>query len=376
VGRRVPRVVAMTPGDVLTRASPPPDLVLPYGARADQIADVRLPPSRDPSAPLVMFLHGGFWRAAYDRSHIGPLATALAAAGYLVCVPEFRRTGQPSGGWPGTFDDVAAAVDTLPAKVWAAVSKAAGGGATAGDAAEEEAAAREAVGEGAVGGAAVAGAPVGGAEAKAGDVASGAADVGGAVAEPRVGEATADGAVGDGAVADRAVADAMAGGARAGGPVLLAGHSAGGHLALWAAARHRLPAGNPWHTAVPASGASGVVTLAAVSDLAAGHELDLGQGAVAALLGGGPREQSGRYAVTDPARLLPLGRPAWLVHGTEDDRVPAAMSRDYAARAQAAGDETFLDELPGTGHFEVIDPLSAVWPRVLATFRAAAPPAR
>ena len=68
-------------------------------------------------APLVLFLHGGFWRVAYDRTHTGPLATALASAGFAVCVPEFRRTGQRGGGWPGTFDDVATAVDTLPALV-------------------------------------------------------------------------------------------------------------------------------------------------------------------------------------------------------------------------------------------------------------------
>ena len=68
-------------------------------------------------APLVIFLHGGFWRAAYGRAHTGPLAESLAADGYAVCAPEFRRTGQPGGGWPGTFDDIAAAVDTLPGLV-------------------------------------------------------------------------------------------------------------------------------------------------------------------------------------------------------------------------------------------------------------------
>ena len=72
-------------------------------------------------APLVVFLHGGFWRVAYNRTHTGPLATALAAAGFAVCVPEFRRTGQRGGGWPGTFDDVGAAVDMLPALVRDAV---------------------------------------------------------------------------------------------------------------------------------------------------------------------------------------------------------------------------------------------------------------
>ena len=94
--------------DVLSRPAPPPDLVLAYGAGPQHVADVRLP--RRPAgwspgvaqgaprpAPLVMFLHGGFWRSAFDRTHTGPLATALAAAGFAVCVPEFRRTGQRGG---------------------------------------------------------------------------------------------------------------------------------------------------------------------------------------------------------------------------------------------------------------------------------------
>lgn len=77
----------------------------------DQVADLWLPPagSAADAAPLIVFLHGGFWRAAYDRSHAGPLAEALAAAGFAVCVPEYRRVGQDGGGWPGTFDDVRAA---------------------------------------------------------------------------------------------------------------------------------------------------------------------------------------------------------------------------------------------------------------------------
>jgi len=78
--------------------------------------------------------------------------------------------------------------------------------------------------------------------------------------------------------------------------------------------------------------------------------------------------------VADPARLIPIGGQTRIVHGTRDDRVPCAMSRDYTAAAVAAGDEVTLDELPGCGHFELIDPLSAAWPTVLAAFRAVAPP--
>ena len=109
------------PDDILTRPAPPPDLVIRYGGGPQHVPDVRLPGDRSDDgsrpAPLVIFLHGGFWRVTFYRSHTGPMATALAAAGYAVCVPEFRRTGQPGGGWPGTFDDVAAAVDRTPALI-------------------------------------------------------------------------------------------------------------------------------------------------------------------------------------------------------------------------------------------------------------------
>jgi acetyl esterase/lipase len=131
----------MSPSDILTRAARPPDQVLRYGPRHEQFADLRLPVWSDeaesspgsaaewrPEWPVVIFLHGGFWRAAYDRTHTGPLAEALAGAGFAVSTPEYRRTGQRGGGWPGTFDDVAAAVDALPELV-AAAAAAAGGSA-------------------------------------------------------------------------------------------------------------------------------------------------------------------------------------------------------------------------------------------------------
>src|ERR1017187_5444729 len=118
---RSTRVDAMDPAEILTRPAPPPDATIRYGPGPDNIAYVRLPSGGGPRGasagsgqPLVVVLHGGFWRAAFDRKHVGPMAAALAAEGYLVCVPEFRRVGQAGGGWPGTFDDVAAAVDRLP----------------------------------------------------------------------------------------------------------------------------------------------------------------------------------------------------------------------------------------------------------------------
>jgi pimeloyl-ACP methyl ester carboxylesterase len=71
---------------------------------------------------------------------------------------------------------------------------------------------------------------------------------------------------------------------------------------------------------------------------------------------------------------VPLGVRVRLVHGSRDDSVPCAMSRDYSARAAAAGDDVVLDELEGYGHYELIDPLTAAWPAVLAAFRAIAAP--
>ena len=279
------------PTDVLTRPARPPDLVLRYGDDTDQVADVHLPAAAavpgagtGGRAPLTIFLHGGFWRVEYGREHTRPLAEALAAAGFVVCAPEYRRAGQPGGGWPGTFDDVAAAADRLPGLV----AQATGG--------------------------AVDAAP---------------------------------------------------------GQAVLAGHSAGGHLALWAASRHRLPAGSRWRA--ERSAWRGVVALAAVSDLAASYRKELGQQAAGALMGGGPTQVSDeRYLEADPSRLLPAGGPVRLVHGMADDRVPYLMSLDYARWARAAGaraaDATCV-LLPGAGHFAVIDPLSAEWPQVAEAFR-------
>ncbi|MGH3399915.1 MAG: alpha/beta hydrolase family protein [Streptosporangiaceae bacterium] len=280
--------------DILTRPSRRPDHVLLYGPRDDQVADLRLPragaggtgggPGGGSGArglPLVIFLHGGFWRGAIDRSHTGSLGDALAASGFVVCVPEYRRTGQPGGGWPGTFDDIALAVDALPQIV--------------------------------------------------------AETVGSLVDASRV---------------------------------VVAGHSAGGHLALWSAGRVRLPAGSPWHAEGPPT--ASVVSLAGVCDLAACYRLGLDGNAAGDLMGGGPDSHPERYAAADPMGLVPTGVVVRLVHGTEDQRVPVEQSPAYTARALAAGDDACCDVLDGYGHFEVIDPLTSAWPSVLAAFQAAA----
>jgi acetyl esterase/lipase len=267
---------------VLTRKAPPPDATVAYGEHPDQILDIRQPTG--PSRGLVVFLHGGFWRHEYDRVHTGPLTTALAAAGFAVVTPEYRRTGAPGGGWPGTFDDVAAAVR--------AATTAASHVAGAHNASAHKAGAPE--------------------------------------------EAT----------------------------VILAGHSAGGHLALWAAAglaRDGVPT-------------AGVVALAPVADLREAYRLDLDGGAVVALLGGGPDEFPDRYAVSDPFALLPLGVRQVLCHGGLDRQVPPAFSRRFADSARAAGDVVDLLEWPEADHFDLIDPESPFWPDLISAFALLAPP--
>lgn len=253
-----------------------PGRSLSYGGGRDRIAELYLPTDGAPTA-LVLFLHGGYWRARFDRTHARPLATELAHRGYAVLLPEYRRVGQPGGGWPGTLSDVAAAVDLLPAQLPTRL------------------------------------------------------------------------------------------------PLLLAGHSAGGQLALWAAARHRLPPGAPGWSGRP-SPIAGVLALAPVADLAAAYRRGLGDGATAAFLGGGPDDWPDRYRIADPTGLGAPGVPVTILHGLADETVPAELSSGYGADGRA---EVVL--LPGVDHFGVITPGSTAWPHVLAALeslvgRIASPP--
>jgi acetyl esterase/lipase len=143
------------------------------------------------------------------------------------------------------------------------------------------------------------------------------------------------------------------------GRVVTVGHSAGGHLALWAAARPGLPDGAPG--ARPAVAVTGAVSLAGVCDLAAAARDGVGGSAVARLMGGGPERVPERYALASPAERLPLGVPQVMVHGDDDRLVPVEQSRRYAAAARAAGDRCELVELPGVEHFALIDPRSGAW---------------
>jgi len=255
---------------ILEQRAPPPDLTLMYGPLPEHVIDLRLPAVRP--APLVVFIHGGFWRPAFDRAHVGPLAHALAGRGYVVAVPEYRRAGMAGEGWTGTFNDIAAIFDQVTA-----------------------------------------------------------------LAAPHGADAS---------------------------QITWAGHSAGGHLVLWAAARPYFRAGSPWRGACDANQ---VVCLAGCSSLRLCAEWDLGRGAAQNLLGGTPDEVPDRYAVADPAALTPPSVPVILVHGTADDRVPIGMSRAFRVGR--------LIELPGIGHFDLIDPASPAWNTVVAALSPVHPAA-
>lgn len=115
--------VPSEPREVLTRPAPPPTFTVAYGDDPEQVADLWLPSTGSPPLPLVVVVHGGFWMAEWDRKHAAPLAAALAAHGYPVASLEYRRIGQPGGGWPGTFDDVATGLAELPELVAVAIAE-------------------------------------------------------------------------------------------------------------------------------------------------------------------------------------------------------------------------------------------------------------
>ena len=95
------------PRDILTLPAPPSDLRLSYGGDPLQFIDFRF---ASEAAPLVVHLHGGFWRNRFDLLHGGHLCAALRAVGLTTANVEYRRVGDAGGGWPGTLDDALAAL--------------------------------------------------------------------------------------------------------------------------------------------------------------------------------------------------------------------------------------------------------------------------
>jgi acetyl esterase/lipase len=95
----------MPADDILSIPPPPADARLPYGSDPNQFGELRVPKIGGPF-PVVVGIHGGYWRAKYDLTHTGHCCAALTAKGLATWNLEYRRVGNPGGGWPGTFEDV------------------------------------------------------------------------------------------------------------------------------------------------------------------------------------------------------------------------------------------------------------------------------
>lgn len=268
------RAQNLTFQDIEKLPAPPADHRVAYGSGTQQFGELRLPVGKGPH-PVAVIIHGGCWYAEYDLKHVGGFATALTKAGFATWALEYRRVGNPGGGWPGTFEDVGRGTDYLRT------------------------------------------------------------------------------------LARRHPLDLKR--------VVVVGHSAGGQLALWLAARRRLPRSSPLYAPSPQP-IRGVVSLAGITDMRAFRPRC--NDAVTKLLGGPPEEVPERYRQTSPTELLPLGVPQWLLHGARDTIVPVGQSKEYAAAARRKGDGVKLSVLDGAGHFDLIAPQSSAWPAVAQAVRA------
>jgi acetyl esterase/lipase len=151
--------------------------------------------------------------------------------------------------------------------------------------------------------------------------------------------------------------------------VVVMGHSAGGHLALWLAARRNLSKSSPLYRRKPLK-FKGVVSLAGITDLAA-YSRDKGScnEAVPKLMNGMPEEQPLHYAAASPIGLLPLQLPSRLVQGALDPIVPVTQSQRFVDAAKAKGDDAQLILLKEAGHFDLVSPTSPAHQIVLETVR-------
>jgi acetyl esterase/lipase len=155
------------------------------------------------------------------------------------------------------------------------------------------------------------------------------------------------------------------------GRVAVVGHSAGGHLAMWTAARHRLTKASDLYVANPLP-VRGVMDLAGPVDMTAnieGYEALCRDTVITSLLGGTPAAVPERYAQASAIKLLPLGIPQVLVLGSHEDFVPVPLVDAYVKAATGAGDHVRRILIPGAGHFEIASPLSFTWPQIKSAIR-------
>ena len=156
------------------------------------------------------------------------------------------------------------------------------------------------------------------------------------------------------------------------GRVAVVGHSAGGHLAMWTAARRRLPKASQLYVADPLP-VRGVMDLAGPVDMTAnipGYEGLCRDTVITSLLGGTPAAAPDHYAQASAIKLLPLGIPQVLVLGSHEDYVPLTLVDAYMLAATQAGDQVHRILIPGAGHFEIASPLSFTWPPIKSAIRS------
>jgi len=263
--------------DVLNLPHPEPDARIPYGDDVLQFGELRLPKGSGPH-PVAIVVHGGCWRARYDIGHTRNFSDALRREGIATWSLEYRRVGNPGGGWPGTFLDVAAGADHLRTL----------------------------------------------ASSHPLDLAR----------------------------------------------IVAVGHSAGGHLALWLAARAGLGERSEIRGSSDPLPLGGVVSLAGITDLRRAVQEKVCDSMAAELVGGRPEDAVSRYAEASPIERLPLGLRQRLVTGSLDAVVPPAFGDRYAAEARVKGDDASHTLVEGAGHFEVIYPGSDAFRVVLEAIRS------
>ena len=155
--------------------------------------------------------------------------------------------------------------------------------------------------------------------------------------------------------------------------VILMGHSAGGHLALWAASRKQNETTGLFRSSQPPLPLAGVIGLAAITDLAEyGGSPGGCNGAVTPLMGGASAAFPDRYRAVSPIERTPIGTRMILIHGDADPIVPVAQSRKLATREREAGGSPEATVIPGAGHFDLVAPQAEAWAVVLRAVRSLA----
>ena len=266
--------------DYMALSGPAPHATLRYGAAPSQYAELFVPPGKGPF-PVAVLVHGGCWTKAFGGiTQLRNMAGALAARGIAVWNVEYRRVDEAGGGYPGTYQDMNAALDLLA----------------------------------------------------------------------------------------RTARDYPLDLAR----LVAVGHSAGGQLVQWLAARPRIPASSPLFHAgfVPMRR---VVSLGGLADLRRESALlktSCGRD-VAELAGTPSAARPDVFSDTNAGDLMPNGSRTILVTGELDTISPPRVAHDFAARARAAGDDAQVVILPGASHYDEVAATSPSWPLVLGAIEAA-----